>query len=460
MRNCITKSATAAPEKSIHMPGNFHEVRDPIHVFVRLDSEERRVLDSASFQRLRHIHQLALTYLVYPGATHKRFEHSLGVMELASRVFDVITHSESISDRIRSLLEPLVSSDKLRYWRRVLRMAALCHDVGHLPFSHAAEKELLPNGWDHEKLTRQVISSNAMKSIWNSITPPLRHVDIEKLAVGPKNATDLEFTDWETILAEIIGGDAFGVDRMDYLLRDSHHTGVAYGKFDHYRLIDTLRILPQSNESERLQEPALGVDEGGIHSAEALMLARYFMYSQVYFHPVRRIYDIHLMDFLKEWLDDSVFSTDLEGHLRMTDNEVSAALREAADAEDKPGHLHARRILGREHFKRLYEWNPDDVQLNPESGRAVFRALSERYDKDQIRHDRYRQGSGAPDFPIQMRDGRIVSSLDISKTLRTLPVVSVDRVFADRSIFDNAIKWVNENRDEIIAPEREEAGNG
>ena len=312
------------------MPGNFHEIRDPIHVFVRLDSEERRVLDSRPFQRLRHIHQLALTYLVYPGATHKRFEHSLGVMELASRVFDVITHPENVTDRIRSLLEPLVSSHKLQYWRRVLRMAALCHDVGHLPFSHAAEKELLPNGWDHEKLTRQIVSSDAMKSIWSSITPPLRHVDIEKLAVGPKNATDLEFTDWEAILAEIIVGDAFGVDRMDYLLRDSHHKGVAYGKFDHYRLVDTLRILPQSNESEGLQEPALGVEEGGIHSAEALMLARYFIHSQVYFHPVRRIYDIHLRDFLKERLDDGVFSTDLEGHLRMTDNEVTAALREAA----------------------------------------------------------------------------------------------------------------------------------
>ncbi len=89
------------------------------------------------------------------------------------------------------------------------------------------------------------------------------------------------------------------MDRVDYLLRDSHHAGVAYGKFDHYRLIDTLRILPpaQSNENEGFQEPALGVEEGGIQSAEALMLARYFMYSQVYFHPVRRIYDIHTEGF-------------------------------------------------------------------------------------------------------------------------------------------------------------------
>jgi hypothetical protein len=116
--------------------------------------------------------------------------------------------------------------------------------------------------------------------------------------------------------------------------------------------------------------------------------------------------------------------------------------------------------LGREHFKRLYEWNPEDVKINPESGIAVLNALSEKYDKDQFRHDRYSQGNGAPDFPIQMRDGRIVSSLAKSEVLRTLPVVSVDCVFADRSIFDNAVEWLNENRNDIIEPERKEAGSG
>jgi hypothetical protein len=78
------------------MPKIFHEIRDPIHVFIRLDSHERSVLDSRAFQRLRYVHQLAMTFLVYPGATHKRFEHSLGVMELATRVFDVITDPDHI----------------------------------------------------------------------------------------------------------------------------------------------------------------------------------------------------------------------------------------------------------------------------------------------------------------------------------------------------------------------------
>src|SRR4051812_18514145 len=126
----------------------FHEIRDPIHVFVHLDTHDRKVIDSRPFQRLRHINQLALTYLIYPGATHKRFEHSLGVMELAGRVFDVITHPENF-DAVRKLLPELTAPGGKEYWRRVVRMAALCHDMGHLPFSHAAENELLPHGWDH-----------------------------------------------------------------------------------------------------------------------------------------------------------------------------------------------------------------------------------------------------------------------------------------------------------------------
>ena len=87
------------------MPRRIHEIRDPIHVFVRLDGDERKVLDSRPFQRLRYIHQLALTHLVYPGATHKRLEHSLGVMELAGRVFDIVTNTDNVTDEVRSLLE-------------------------------------------------------------------------------------------------------------------------------------------------------------------------------------------------------------------------------------------------------------------------------------------------------------------------------------------------------------------
>ena len=111
------------------------ELRDPVHGFVRLDSDEIRVVNCIQYQRLESIHQLALTYNVYPGATHKRFEHCLGVMEVASRIYDVVTNDHNVlaDSEIKSIV-PKVWAFDWNYWRRVLRMAALCHDLGHFPF--------------------------------------------------------------------------------------------------------------------------------------------------------------------------------------------------------------------------------------------------------------------------------------------------------------------------------------
>ena len=247
---------------------------------------------------------------------------------------------------------------------------------------------------------------------------------------------------------------------MDYLLRDSHHVGVAYGRFDHYRLIDTLRILamPTSNGVAEVAEPSLGLDNGGIQSAEALMLARYFMYSQVYFHRVRRIYDIHLMDFLKEWLKDGVFSTDMETHLQVTDNQITAALATAATAETNPGSIHARRIIERQHFKVIYERNPRDVLKNPEAGRVVYDSLAGEFGAENVRSDHYQQQSGPPDFPVKLRDDEVVSSLAVSETLNGLPVVSTDYVYAERSRYDRVRQWLQEHREEVILLRREADG--
>ncbi|MBF0463538.1 MAG: HD domain-containing protein [Nitrospirae bacterium] len=444
------------------MRKNFHEVRDPIHVFVRLDNDEREVLDSPHFQRLRHIHQLALTYLVYPGATHKRFEHSLEVMELASRVYDIVSHPDNVTDKIKDELPEVNNDEKRRYWRRIIPMAALCHDIGHLPFSHAAEKDLLPKGWDHEQLTKEIILSDTMKEIWSKMTPPLRPEYIVKLAIGPKKAQDLDFSTWETILSEIIVGDAFGVDRMDYLLRDSHHIGVAYGKFDHYRLIDTLRILPSapSGKNEENSEPALGVEFGGFQSAEALILARYFMYSQVYFHPVRRIYDIHLKDFLKKWLPDNFFSTDLNEHLKITDNEVTAGIYKASINSNDELYNKARLLAFRKHFKLLYQATPTDKDINLEAGQAIYESAKDKFGDDFVKHDYSHQKSGAPEFPVKMPDEQIVSSLAIPSTLSNMPVVSIDYVFADREILPKAMKWLKVKKDEIIQMKIEEKKDG
>lgn len=433
----------------------LHEIRDPVHTFIRVDSDERRVLDSRPVQRLRHIHQLAMTHLVYPGATHKRFEHSLGVMELATRIFDTVTARRNVQhDAVRDILPE--REDQRMYWRKVLRMAALCHDVGHLPFSHAAEDELLPADWDHERLTIELIRSEEMEEIWESLTPPLRSEHLVKLAVGRKKA-GAEFNNWEAILAEIIVGDAFGADRMDYLLRDSLHSGVAYGRFDHHRLIDTLRILPQAlEESQEPSEPSLGVEAGGLHSAEALLLARYFIYTQVYFHPVRRIYDIHLKEFLREWLGEGGLPTDVDGHLRLTDHEVYAAMLRAGRDEAEPGHIPARRIIERDHFREIYARNPRDVERSPDSAILVARALEDRFSDRRVRLDSYQEKARSTEFPVLGRDGRVVSSAQQSEVLRTLPLVAVDFVFVDPQIRVAAQGWLTENRDTIVGSAHEE----
>jgi HD superfamily phosphohydrolase len=251
--------------------------------------------------------------------------------------------------------------------------------------------------------------------------------------------------------SEIIVGDAFGVDRIDYLLRDSHHAGVAYGRFDHYRLIDTLRILPRSAGEEHSSiEPALGVEEGGLHSAEALLLARYFMYSQMYFHPVRRIYDIHLKDFLIEWLPEGKFPIDVKELMKMTDNEVQAALFEAARIESGKGYVPARRIIKREHYRKLYEKSPDDIKINPEAGRLIYEALLSKYGNEALRRDTYTAKNSAIEFPVLHSDERIYTSYELSDTIQRLPVASFDYIFIKPDLLKESSEWLEKNRTSII----------
>jgi len=330
-------------------------------------------------------------------------------------------------------------------------MAALCHDLGHLPFSHGAEKQLLPEGWNHERITGELIRSDEMQEIWNNMEPPLNAALIEKIALGPKEIKK-DFSDWEAILAEIIVGDTFGADRIDYLLRDSLHAGVSYGKFDHYRLIDTLCILPKGNDSA---EPTLGLDIGGIQSAEALLWARYFMYSQVYFHPVRRIYDIHLADFLEHWLDGGKFPTGVEANLALTDSEVIVGLRKAVLDKASPVYPYAERIIMRKHFKLFYERNPEDLKTNPGAPEAVYKAACEEFGADRVRYDTYTQKGGGQLFPVRAKDNSILQSVALSDTLEKVPIVATDFVFVDNSFLEKALKWLVDKRRAILEPQME-----
>jgi uncharacterized protein len=423
------------------------EIRDPIHVFVRFRPDEEKIIGSRAFQRLRYVHQLALTYLVYPGATHRRFEHCLGVMEVASRIYDVVTNPQNIyHDSVREFIPR--AKDDIRgheYWGQVLRCGALCHDLGHLPFSHAAEKDLLPEGWDHERLSQEIIMGEEFEPLWKALK--IQAEDVAKLALGPKKCK-LEFSDWETILSEIIVGDVFGADRIDYLLRDSYHAGVSYGRFDHYRLIDTLRILPASPKDS--QEPGLGIERGGLESAESLLWARYFMYTQLYFHPTRRIYDMHLMEFLKEWLPDGRFPTEINKHISLSDNEVTAGMWKAAADSSERSHVLAKRIVSREHFRQVYEPSSADQLSALEPAKNVYDALVAKFGADQVRRDVYAQKGGSYDFPVYTKAGEIDSSLALSRTLSQVPTFSVDRVYVSMAAREEAERWVAKNRDKII----------
>ena len=432
------------------MPKRQHEIRDPVHAFIHYDDDERRVIDSEPFQRLRYIHQLAMTYQVYPGATHRRFEHSLGCMELATRIFNTITAHNNLNGlhpEHREMLSELEDGGKLGYWRKVLRLAALCHDMGHLPFSHAAE-DLLPEGVTHETITKRIIKS--LGDLWSGMTPPVTPEHIIKVAVGPKEAGDLSpFTPWERILAEIVTGDVFGADRMDYLLRDSLHAGVTYGHFDHHRLIDTLRILPgvaQDDSQEYSDEPELGIEQGGLQVAESLLMARYLMFSQIYFHHVRRVYDLHLKQFLKATLDEGTYPSVLNEFLSITDNEILCRIRASAKDADNPGHIAAVCISQRQHFRKVYTCMAQDIAHDFNALDLVKQGLAAEVGAENILVDTVDKGMASSSvFPILADDARILSSFGESRLMTNLPAATTGYLFVHPAKRKKACDWVRNN---------------
>ena len=289
-----------------------------------------------------------------------------------------------------------------------------------------------------------------MKGVFNELK--IKPEDVAKLAVGPKYYQDT-YSDWESILYEMIGGNVFGADRIDYLLRDSYHSGVAYGRFDHNRLIETMRILPR--EDQETQEPELGITRGGLQAAESLLWARYFIYTQLYFHPIRRIYDIHLKEFLEKWLEGGRFSTKLEDHIRMTDNEVMSAIYHASFTAEASAHEAACRITERNHFRVLYETNPNDQKINLSSVERVFEAAKQEFGDESVRRDYYTSPPASEDFPVRLREGMIASSLTMSKTFSDGqgPAFQVDSVFVSPDSKEKAKQWLEQKKHVIISQE-------
>jgi hypothetical protein len=188
------------------------------------------------------------------------------------------------------------------------------------------------------------------------------------------------------------------------------------------------------------------------------------MYTQVYFHHIRKIYDVHLRDFLTAWLPtrngDGLFPTDTDAHLALTDNEVMAAILDAARSTQSAAHDAARRIVEHDHFHRVYERNADDMRTNPEAADAVFAATCLKVGPDNVRRSRGEPKRNGIDFPVLTSDGRVASSVVRSDVLRTIPPAAFDFVYVEASRLEEAIRWLAAERSKIIEPRTREETDG
>ena len=334
-----------------------YKVRDPIYGFIRLDAQEMDIVNTPYFQRLRRIKQLSLTDMIYPGASHSRFEHSLGVMQMASDMFDNIVRKESNLRRLS------LRSGSLDRSKKIIRLAALLHDIGHAPFAHAGE-ELMPCLSNSKiKYTHEDYSIAIIKLLFRGLIE--NHPFGENLGVKVEDVTLLlgDQTVPPTIISviwkELLSGQ-LDADRADYLLRDSLHIGVNYGLYDRALLVNSITIGESEEES-----CFLAVEERGWHVAESIVIARYQMFAQVYFHQVRRIFDFHASEALREVLkltnlDSETFPMpttkhNVQQYLDFDEWKVFGLLKEGK------GGKHGNIILNRTPYKCIGSWLDDEL---------------------------------------------------------------------------------------------------
>ncbi len=314
-------------------------VRDPIHGYIRLDDLAIDILDTREMQRLRRIRQLGFSYLVYPGANHTRFEHSLGVFHLTSVLLEHLN--------VREETEELLA-------------AALIHDIGHGPYSHVSEPLIRKfTGKSHEDIEDIVLGNTTAdaedgdarrragaergergkRGDARTVTEVLEHHDLDKRKV-------LSFVKGTEKLSGILKGE-IDADKMDYLVRDAYYTGVAYGVIDNIRLIQGISMF----------EGEIVLTEKGIIPAEYLIFSRFLMYPTVYNHHTTRIAQAMfiraLEAYLEECEDARAFAFTLR---RMDDYEVNVLLRNAKGfPREMIERINERRLFKRAFYRKMSE---------------------------------------------------------------------------------------------------------
>ncbi|KGA96101.1 hypothetical protein AJ85_13935 [Alkalihalobacillus alcalophilus ATCC 27647 = CGMCC 1.3604] len=239
--------------------------KDPVHRYIHVRDELIwELIGTREFQRLRRVKQLGTTYITFHGAEHTRFNHSLGVYEITRRILDVFEGRPHWDEKERLLT----------------LAAALLHDIGHGPFSHAFEKIF---GTDHEEWTRRIILGDS------EVNHTLRKVDDS----FPQAVSEVIEKTYKNKLVTSIISSQIDADRMDYLLRDAYYTGVSYGHFDMERILRVMRPM----------EDQVVIKQSGMHAVEDYIMSRYQMYWQVYFHPVSRSAEVIINKIFKRVKD-------------------------------------------------------------------------------------------------------------------------------------------------------------
>ena len=310
-------------------------IRDSVYGDINLSEFEVKVMDMPQFQRLRRIKQLGLISLIYPGATHTRFEHCLGTMNLGSKLAEELELDQDDVD--------------------LIRISALLHDIGHGPFSHVSEGVL---SFPHEELTRYVVTQTSMRDLLEE------KFNVNEIA---------DIINGKGHLGPIVSGE-LDVDRMDYLLRDSHNTGVSYGIIDYERIISNLKL-----------EDGLILDIKGVQAAEGALVSRYFMYPSVYQHHTTRIVNSMFRRALQKTFDEKIIDeheiyryddSDITSMFRNSENEYVRDIMFRLDNRIIPKRVKTIRLDNFKYPEKMYKIKAEEL-------RKAEAEIAEDYDLDK-----------------------------------------------------------------------------